>query len=92
TDGTSTFSPVVTLAATESATSPTLYPNPAHSYLTVNLAAGEEVQLLDLTGRTLQKTILPASGQLSVEPLPTGTYLLRVSVGGQPRVLRFTKE
>jgi hypothetical protein len=92
TDDKDYFSPVVPLAATEAAVTLALYPNPAHSYLTVAAAAGEQVQIIDLTGRVLQTTILPASGQLSVESLPAGTYLLRVQLGSQPRILRFTKE
>jgi hypothetical protein len=92
TDGKHYFSPVVTLATTKADASLTLYPNPAHTYLTVAAAAGEAVQVIDLAGRVLQATTLPASGQLSVEALPAGTYLLRVSLAGQPRVLRFTKE
>jgi hypothetical protein len=50
------------------------------------------VQVIDFASRVLQATTLPASGQLSVEALPIGTYLLRVSLAGQPRVLSFTKE
>ena len=91
-DGKNAFSPVVTLAATEAAATLALYPNPAHDYLTVAAAAGETVQIIDLAGRVLQTTTLPASGQLRVENLPAGTYLLRAPLGGQPRVLRFTKE
>jgi hypothetical protein len=92
TDGKAYFSSVVTLAATEAAATLSLYPNPAHTYLTVAAAAGEQAQVIDLAGRVLQTTTLPASGQLSVEALPAGTYLLRVQLGGQPRTLRFTKE
>jgi hypothetical protein len=92
TDGKAYFSSVVTLAGTEAAATLALYPNPAHSYLKVAAAAGEEAQVIDLAGRVLQTTTLPASGQLNVEALPAGTYLLRVQLGGQPRTLRFTKE
>lgn len=91
TDGTESFSPVVTLAATTTATTLTFYPNPAHDELTL-LAASEPVQVLDLTGRVLQATTLPASGKLNIAALPPGTYLLRVALSGQPHVLRFTKE
>jgi hypothetical protein len=92
TDATGSFSPVATLAANEAAATLSLYPNPVHTYLTVAAAGGEEAQVIDLAGRILQTTTLPASGRLSVEALPAGTYLLRVQLGGQPRVLRFTKE
>jgi hypothetical protein len=91
TDGTESFSPVMTLAATTAATTLILYPNPAHDELTIP-AAGELAQVFDLTGRVLQATTLPISGKLSVAALLPGTYLLRVQVGGQLRSLRFTKE
>jgi hypothetical protein len=90
-DGTAVFSPVVTLAATATTTL-SLYPNPAHGCLTVATAAGQEVQVLDLTGRALQTSLLPASGELRLDGLPAGTYLLAVVLDGQRRVLRFTKE
>ncbi len=91
TDGTENFSPVVTLAATADATTLMLYPNPAHDELTLP-AAGEQAQVLDLTGRVRQTSTLPASGKLSIAALPPGTYLLRVALNGQTHVLRFTKE
>jgi hypothetical protein len=90
-DGTVIFSPVVTLAATAT-TSLSLYPNPTHDCLIVATAAGQEVQVLDLTGRALQTSLLPASGELRLDGLPAGTYLLAVVLDGQRRVLRFTKE
>ncbi|RZK24021.1 MAG: T9SS type A sorting domain-containing protein [Hymenobacter sp.] len=90
TDGTATFSSVVTLAA--AAATPVLYPNPAHGYLALPAAAGEAIQLLNLIGQVIQTAILPASGELSIEALPAGTYLLRTLLNGQPHVLRFTKE
>ena len=92
TGGPETFSPVVMLAATKAAATLSLYPSPAHDYLTVPATAGEEVQVIDLAGRVLQTTKLPTSGQLSVETLPAGTYLLRVLLGGQQHIVRFTKD
>ena len=92
TDGTSTFSPVVALATTIANAAPSLYPNPAHDHLVVSFAAGEQVQILDLTGRSLLTTSLSASGQLNIAVLPAGTYLLRVLTPNHPYTLRFTKE
>ena len=90
-DGTEAFSPVATLAATEAAATLSIYPDPAHDELTL-AAAGELVQIIDLTGRVLHTATLPASGKLNIATLSTGTYLLRVVLSGQPHVLRFTKE
>jgi hypothetical protein len=36
-------------------------------------------------------TTLPASGKLSLDALPPGNYLLRVTLGGQTRIMRFAK-
>lgn len=91
TDNTAVYSAVVSLGATEAATL-TAHPNPAQTQLTLPAAAGQQVQVLDLTGRVLHTATLPASGELSVEKLPAGTYLLRLPLAGQGRTLRFTKE
>jgi hypothetical protein len=89
-DGTVTYSPIVTVAISKAAF--TLYPNPAHGQLTVASAAGQEVQVCDLAGRLRLATTLPASGKLSLDALPPGTYLLRVTLGGQTRTMHFTKD
>ncbi len=85
------FSPIVTLAATAAAATLDFYPNPTHSRLTVP-AARQQVQVLDLMGRLLQTVILPPSGELEVQDLSAGTYLLRVVLNGQWRTVRFTKQ
>lgn len=90
TDGTATYSPIVTLAGAEATL--TLYPNPTHDYLTVPSAAGQVVQVFDLAGHLVQAVTISAAGQLSVSTLPAGTYLLRMVLPEQTRTLRFTKE
>jgi hypothetical protein len=89
-DGRESFSPAAPLAA--STTTLALYPNPTYDHLTIANSAGEQIQVTDLTGHVLQTSTLPASGQVSVQALPVGTYLLRLSLGGQPHTLRFTKQ
>jgi hypothetical protein len=69
-----------------------LYPNPTHGRLTVPVAAGQLVQVLDLVGHQLKTVLLPPSGEVSVHELPAGTYLLRLSLDGQWRAFRFTKQ
>ena len=86
-DGRITYSPVVVLAATNSAV---LYPNPARDRLVVPAPAGTQVRVVDLLGRVLQTVSLPPSGEVSVAGLPTGTYLLQLSESAQ--LLRFSKE
>lgn len=60
-----------------------LYPNPAHDVLTMRHAtealAGKPAELLDLTGRVVRTTLLPATSELSVHGLPPGIYVLRVA-------------
>lgn len=81
TDGTVAFSPVVTLAAASGSPTPSLYPNPAHNRLTLSAPAGTTVQVLDLTGRVLQTSSLPPSGEVMLSGLPAGLYLLRSADG-----------
>jgi hypothetical protein len=69
-----------------------LYPNPATDVVTVQVTgstAGLPVQVSDLLGRVVRTATLPASGQLSLRGLPSGTYLLTVD-GKLTR--RITKE
>lgn len=89
TDGTVAFSPVVTLAAASGSPTPSLYPNPTHDRLTLFAPVGTTVQVLDLTGRVLQTSSLPPSGEVMLSGLPAGLYLLR-SADGQR--WRFNKE
>jgi hypothetical protein len=92
TDGSVSYSPVVALAATAAAATQMLYPNPTHGRLTVPVAAGQLVQVLDLAGHQLKTVLLPPSGEVNVHELPAGTYLLRLSLDGQWRAFRFTKQ
>jgi hypothetical protein len=92
TDGSVQYSSVVALAATAAAATQMLYPNPTRDRLIIPAAYGQQAQVLDLTGRQVQTVLLPPSGEMSVQELPAGTYLLRVIVEGQRRTLRFTKQ
>lgn len=87
TDGRTTFSPVVVLAATSTAV---LYPNPARDRLVVPAPAGTSVRVFDLLGRLVQTLALPPSGEVSVVALPAGNYVLQLGEGAQR--LRFSKE
>ena len=57
-----------------------VYPNPAADYLYLSgLQANQEVQLLDLSGRTVAATVADAQGLATVElaAVPAGEYLVR---------------
>ena len=89
TDGTATYSPVATVAA--SSTALCLYPNPAQQQLVVAAAAGQEVRVFDLAGRLRLAATLPASGVLPLDTLPAGTYSLQTVLAGQAYTARFSK-
>ncbi|QKG53133.1 T9SS type A sorting domain-containing protein [Hymenobacter sp. BRD67] len=59
-----------------------LYPSPAQQVVTIRLAdgraGGHTAEVRDLRGRLLRTATLPASGQLSLDGLAAGTYLLTV--------------
>ena len=78
-----------------------IYPNPVESELTVRLEGVQnqsvDLQLMDLNGqpihmRKLDKTQSVHRERLSVESLPSGLYLLRVSSGQQNVTLKVVKQ
>jgi len=105
-DGTATYSPVrpVQLGAAGAAGQASLYPNPAQASTTLDLsalpaAASYQVQVLDATGRQVQR-LLVAGGQaqrLDLSPLAPGLHTVLVT-GAQPdgtsfrQALRLHKE
>lgn len=91
TDGSAQYSPVVALGVNEAAATLQLYPNPTRDRLVVPTATGQQVQVLDVTGRLLQTIALPPSGEVNVVALPAGTYLLRTVIDEQWRTFRFNK-
>jgi hypothetical protein len=63
-----------------------LYPNPAHSYITVELpnkATTAELQLFDLQGRQLKQEVINAKSTVSISELQAGIYFYRVVAGKQ---------
>jgi endoglucanase len=60
-----------------------LYPNPAYGgYVYINTDAESQVDVFDMVGRQVQVSIAndPIGTQLSLNGLPEGTYLVRVSM------------
>jgi hypothetical protein len=105
TDGTSTYSPVRTVAVPlEAGLLVQAYPNPSAPGAAVALsirtgqAGPGTLRLTDVLGRELsqQQADLPAG--VTILPLPatsqlaTGVYLLRVQQGGQQQALRLVLE
>ena len=73
-----------------------IYPNPAHSTLFVNVPSEREpmqAQVLDVAGRPVlpAQTIRGQQQQIALETLPDGMYLIRLNTAVQSRYLRFVK-
>ena len=58
-----------------------VYPNPASNLLNVHAQEAFNYEILDLNGRSIQKGSGDAMGQISLETISTGTYVLRLNVG-----------
>jgi hypothetical protein len=75
------------------ATRVTAYPNPASDLLHLRGAtAGAGYQLTDLSGRTVQNGTVGKEQTIAVQGLAPGSYLLRLSEGGNSQTIRFTKQ
>ncbi|MDF7810827.1 FG-GAP-like repeat-containing protein [Hymenobacter sp. YC55] len=80
-DGTATYSPVRTVALGDVARTLRVYPNPAHSQLTVaGVAPGAVVEVFDATGRRVMRITADENGSKELrlpDGLPAGVYLVR---------------
>lgn len=80
-DGTAAYSPVRTVALGDVARTLRVYPNPAHSQLTVaGVAPGAVVEVFDATGRRVVSITADDTGTKEVrlpDGLPAGVYLVR---------------
>ncbi len=91
-DGTSTYSPVRTVAFEAQGTA-TVYPNPSDAATTLDLsglpADTYQVQVLDLTGRLVATYALAGAAQhpLALQSLASGTYVVRVRGGAVNQTL-----
>ena len=94
-DGTYTYSPVLTLAATCGASQLLLAPNPARDYVQVSgLPTGTTRLLLyNATGQCVAQQRATGLASLSLAGLPAGIYLLQaVGENGDRRTARLVKE
>lgn len=71
-----------------------LYPNPTNGplYLSVPDNAARTVEVQDVNGRTLVRTIWHGPGALDVSGLAPGSYVLRAIAGGSIMQERFVKQ
>ncbi len=68
-----------------------IYPNPAHTFITVEgiHSSGAQVEVLDVQGRVIKRVFASFTGfQLNVEELESGIYFVRVSEGNNRVVVK----
>jgi hypothetical protein len=68
-----------------------VYPNPASNLLNVDVKEAFEYEILDLNGRSIQKGTDGSTGQISLENISAGTYVLRLNVGGTSYMSKLIK-
>jgi hypothetical protein len=68
-----------------------VYPNPASNLLNVDVKEAFGYEILDLNGRSIQKGSDGSTGQISLENISVGTYVLRLNVGEASYVSKLIK-
>ncbi|TDN39394.1 T9SS type A sorting domain-containing protein [Hymenobacter sp. UV11] len=95
-NGNATYSPVRTLVFAPEV--PSLYPNPAHTYTTLNLTslppATYAVTMLDMTGRVVQAYALDGgkAHELALDYLASGAYLVIIRGDGLKIIKHLLKQ
>ena len=101
-DSSNTSAPDAVAANSKKGNSPiTLFPNPAHDVLTINLpqssihtTLGAKVEIIDTNGRIFQTQAVSVSTpsiQLDVSSFSSGEYWVRLSADGSSTASRFVK-
>ena len=92
-DGTTAFSPVVTVAGSGEVAKVELYPNPAHSRISFIAVAAMPYRVLNQLGQSLLRgTTEAGTANISLETLPTGLYFLELHTATGRTVQKFEKE
>ncbi|MDQ2793232.1 MAG: T9SS type A sorting domain-containing protein [Bacteroidota bacterium] len=92
-DGTTAFSPVITVAGTGETAKMELYPNPAHSHISFIAAAATPYRVLNQLGQPLlHGTTEAGTAKVDVSALPTGLYFLELQTATGRTVQKFEKE
>jgi hypothetical protein len=83
------WSPLTPTSTTERGIAPVfrVYPNPVNDYLTVEMNEPSNMLatgiLTDLSGRLVKQFALPTTGQVDMQALPAGAYILHVRANGK---------
>ncbi|MBH8558868.1 T9SS type A sorting domain-containing protein [Hymenobacter negativus] len=92
-DGTTAFSPVVTVAGSGEIAKVELYPNPAHSRISFIAEAATPYRVLNQLGQALLRgTTEAGTASIGIETLPAGLYLLELQTATGRTVQKFEKE
>ncbi len=89
-DGTAAYSPVLTVAGTRAEL--TLYPNPAHTSLTILAEAATPYRVLNHLGQVLLQGTTQAGQPVNVQPLAPGVYHVEVQTSAGRVVRKFIKD
>lgn len=72
-----------------------VFPNPANRFIEIHCAdfVGGEIEIIDVLGRTQQKSMLNSAKQIDISELPEGAYTIVFQRKSQPaKTLRFVKQ
>jgi len=72
-----------------------VYPNPANNILSVNFSAKNKqvsFEIIDLTGRVVNKGSIIDSESISIQSLETGLYIIRLLDGNEIHFAKFVKQ
>lgn len=67
---------------------PVVYPNPASDHFSVEGASGEQLEILDVTGKVVRSvTLVQGSNLINTQSLPAGSYFIRKGNGRASRIV-----
>jgi aminopeptidase N len=70
-----------------------IYPNPAHTILTISNAIGTYIEVFDISGKKLiTKNIIDANSTIDLNEIQSGFYFIRIHKNGAISNLKFVKE
>ncbi|WP_152559896.1 beta strand repeat-containing protein [Hymenobacter sp. IS2118] len=93
TDGTTSYSPVLTVSGGAIATRLLLYPNPAHSSISFIADAATPYRVLNQLGQPLLRGITEAgTAKVAIESLAAGLYFLELQTAAGRVVQKFEKQ